>query len=289
MKSKQEYEILINESCLFSIDKEKEQTSYHREQLKMIEYLYGYLMSTSEIKYENYAVEIVEVSKACIKNYDPAQGRFLNYFLSAWSREYRHIMSDELFESDYASIKFTDRQKRNYIRYKMSCSKLGIDINSKDFNQRISDDLGLSDEEVRELRLMDSLKAESIDDSFNSGESERPKQYPSDIDIADDYMHRDLSKRYLEEIGVVFSSIQNRQKLMISMLLTTYLALEIEDDEVLDCFKRTEYFNNEIYLDCIQRGISISNKEIADKLGVKEASLSRSWKMFKEKLRKLKI
>ena len=40
MSRKSDYERLIDESILFSLDKEREQSAYRRESLKMVDYLY---------------------------------------------------------------------------------------------------------------------------------------------------------------------------------------------------------------------------------------------------------
>ena len=48
------YEALIQESPLFSLDKETEYSAYKRESYKMIEYLYCYLMAVNQKDYEPY-------------------------------------------------------------------------------------------------------------------------------------------------------------------------------------------------------------------------------------------
>ena len=81
---KDEYEQLIDSSLLFTFDRESEHIAYRREALKMVEYLYCYLMAENIRKYEPFGVEIVDTAKRCIENYKPELGRFLNYFSSAW-------------------------------------------------------------------------------------------------------------------------------------------------------------------------------------------------------------
>ena len=284
MKQKEEYEKLIDSSVLFSLNQEREQSLYQREFYKMIELLYNYLMVINKGRYEEYGVEIVETATNCIQNYNPTLGRFLNYFNAAWSKEYKHIKSKELFESDFRAMKFSRSQKRNYIRYKRSCIKLGIDVASGDFDSRIAEDLGLSVEEIKELQLMLESKPESIDTLCDNDDSLMKKQYASSDNIEAEFSSKETTIQLLNRIDAVFSKIQKRQREMMSMLLTSKLALEIDSEDLLMVFKKTSFFNPQTYEMCVSRGHQLQSKEIAEYFGVKEASVSRSWKVFVEKV-----
>ena len=81
------YEKLITQSPVFTLDKEIEVSAYRREALKLVEYLYCYLLGINQSKYEPFGYEITVVAKRCIQNFSPAFGDFLHYFNAAWKKE----------------------------------------------------------------------------------------------------------------------------------------------------------------------------------------------------------
>lgn len=284
MSRRSDYERLIDESILFSLDKEREQSAYRRESLKLVDYLYRYLMEINQKKYEPYGLEIVETANYCIKNFDATSGRFLNYFITAWTTNYSHIISKERFEAEHSAMKFTENQRRDYLRYKKICSKLGIDKESPDFERKVAESLGFSQSEIQELLLLDDVKIESIDGASDTADGSSSKQYDAGVNVENDFIRADENIRFLNYLETVFMGIQERQKDMISILITSSLSLAIDNEIVLEVFKCKVYFNNEIYQECLQKKERISNKDIASRLGIKEASLSRSWTSFKEKI-----
>ena len=285
MSRKDDYERLIDESILFSLDKDREQSAYRRESLKMVDYLYRYLMEINQDKYEPYGVEIVETAQNCIKNFDASSGRFLNYFNTAWANNYNHIISKERFDAEHASMKFSENQRRDFIRYKKICSKLGIDKDSPDFERKITECLGIPLSEMRDLLLLDDIKVESLDGTEDTDDGARPKQYAADVNVENDFIRTDEDIHFLNYLEGVFNGIQDRQKKMISILITSHLSLDINNEVVLEVFKRKSYFASEIYQECQQKRARLSNKEIAERLDIQEASLSRAWNGFKEKIR----
>ena len=285
MYCKEYYEKLIDDSRLFSIDKVTERSLYNRESLKIIENLYCYLMAINERKYERFGVEICEVAKTCIKNYDPSLGRFLNYFMRAWSREYRHLYSDERIESDFGSMAITERQKRIYVKYKMDCNRLGVDSAVCGLDQMFAEELNMSDEQIRDLIILDESKTISIDDVFDDGDSESKKQYASDDDFVSLLENRESAEEFLKIIENVYIGLQERQKPLISVMLTSKLTFEISDDKLYGIFSRMNYFVLDIYNECSHNGEPLLYKEIAQRFGVKESSISRTWAVFSDKVK----
>lgn len=284
---KAEYERLIEESPVFILDKERERSRYRREALKLVEYLYGYLMAQNKAKYEPYGVEIVEVAKRCITNFDPGSGIFLHYFNSAWKTEYGHLLGKELVREDFHGIRFTEEQSRKYRKYMRLAKTMGHDTDSDEFDQKVAVAMGLSLEEIWSLKQMVNCKPVSGTVLNDQGE-----EY-SLIDQIDSGLYTDAGMvetekaiEYLEVIQVVFSGLQERQKPMMAKLITARLSLLVREDPLLfKVMQSMPYFDQEIFRTCISKGIAVEAKEISKLLGVTEASTSRSWKIFKEKLR----
>ncbi len=284
---KDEYEKLIDSSLLFSLDKEKERTAYRREVLKMVEYLYCYLMAANKSKYEPYGVEIVDTAKRCIENYNSDEGRFLNYFSSAWKQTYGHIVGKELVRETFKGIHFTEDEERNFKKYMRLAQTMGINIESPEFDERVANAMGISVSEVDDLRNMINLKPTSGNYVNEEGE-----EY-SLIDLIDrgEYTEEGIiqyesAREFLNLIELTYNQLQERQKPMIAMLITTKIAMLVsEDGRLVEFVKKKSFYDENIFKESLKRGEQIQAKEIAEKFGVVEASTSRSWKIFKEKIR----
>ncbi|GHV03431.1 hypothetical protein FACS189485_06620 [Spirochaetia bacterium] len=81
-RSKEEYEKLINNSPLFTIDKDKEGELYAAEERRFLtdlaEYLSLYIFTQDT--FAEIGLEIIETAKSCIKAFNSGHGKFLHYF-----------------------------------------------------------------------------------------------------------------------------------------------------------------------------------------------------------------
>lgn len=283
---KDKYERLIDSSSLFSLDKEKERTAYKREALKMVEYLYGYLMSVNKSKYESYGLEIVDTAKRCIENYNSEAGRFLNYFASAWKQTYGHIVGNEIVQDTYKGIHFTEAEERNFKKYMRLAHSMGVNTDSPEFDIRVAEAMGISITEIDALKKMISVKP--VSGTFINEEGEEFSildQIDSGEYTGEEIFHLENAKDFLDLLELVYNELQERQKPMIAMLITTKIAVHVNDDtELLEYARQKAYYDDDIFIESIQRGEQIQAKEIAGKCGVLEASTSRTWKTFKDKV-----
>ncbi len=284
---KEEYEKLIDSSRLFSLDKERERTAYKREALKMVEYLYRYLMGINTSKYEPYGVEIVDTAKRCIENYNPDAGRFLNYFSSAWKQRYGHLIGKELMKETFKGIHFTEDEERNFKKYMRLAQTMGLNTESSEFDERVAEAMSISVNEVEKLRNLINSKPTS-----GSYANEEGEEY-NFIDQIDSGNYTDAGiiqyeavKEFLGLLELTFDQLQERQKPMLAMLITSKLALIVNEDErFLEFVKTKSFFDYSIFIESLQRGEQIQAKEIAERFGVVEASVSRTWKSFREKIK----
>ena len=281
------YEKLIEDSPLFSLDKEKQHTLYRREALKMVEYLYCYLMETNSQKYEQYGVEIVDTARRCIENYDVNSGRFLNYFNASWKKTYGHIVGKVIIQDNFAGIHFTEDEQRNYRKYMKLAQSIGIDTSSPEFDLKVAEAMDLPISEIEILREMANSRSVSTV-SFNQDGEEFNllDQIDSGIYTETVLIQTEEAIELLDLIETVFDQLQDRQKPLLSGLITSKLALLVSDNENLNrALMGKKYFEESIYIECIRRGGAIQAKEIAEKHGIKEASVSRTWKVFRGKLK----
>lgn len=284
---KDEYEKLIDSSLLFSLDKEEERTAYRREVLKMVESLYCYLMTVNKSKYEPYGVEIVDTAKRCIENYNADAGRFLNYFASAWKQTYGHIVGKELVRETFKGIHFTEDEERNFRKYMRLAQNLGIDTNLSEFDERVAEAMGISISDLDHLRKMINCKPTSGSKTDEEGEEYSIIEQLDSGKYADSgVMQFEAAKEFVDLIELTFNQLQERQKPMLAMLITTKIALlAIENEKLLNTLKQKTFFDEGIFNETLNHGVQIQAKDIADRFGVKEASASRSWKRFKDNLK----
>lgn len=293
-RSKAEYERLIAESPVFSISKEKEPSRYQKEALKLVEYLYKYLVpdphgeNEGPAKYEPYAVEIVEVAKRCIESFNPEKGVFLNYFNRAWKMEYEHLTGRELMKEQFHGMRIAEEQSRLYRKYKRISNRIGMDVHSSAALREIADAMGLTPEAARKLRDMEDTKPTGeIGHNDSDEETNILLNADSGKYVDERSVERGGIKEQLLLMQAVFDGLQNRQKPLISKLITAKLTLEVCDDAfALKLFQKMPYFDEEIFEKCIKTGSEVGAREISEMMGLAEASTSRSWKGFKEKLRK---
>lgn len=285
MPGKEEYERLINESPLFTIDKEREPSAYSRESLKMVEYLYNYLMLVSGKTNRPYGLEIVNTARDCIKCYTPSDGEFIHYFNKAWMINRKRYEPEEWIQTEYMDMKFTESQKRMYRKYKKTCSILGIDRTYPEFMNLVGENMGISVEELREIMIMEDSKIEWYDDGWELDSEEPQKQYASDLNLIAEVEAEVINERrvFLDHIEAEYLKVQVRQRKMFAMVITATLALSVDDKDI-DYFRGKEFFDPSIYEECIKNQKPVTQKEIAARLGILEPSLSRAWSKFKEKL-----
>lgn len=284
---KDEYEQLIDSSLLFTLNREIEHVAYRREVLKMVEYLYCYLMAIDSRKYEPYGVEIVDTAKRCIENYKPDSGRFLNYFSSAWKQIYGHLIGKELVRETFKGIHFKEVEERNFRKYMRLAQNIGIDIDSSEFDERVAEAMGISISDMDELKSMINCKPTS-----GSMINEEGEEYNL-IDQLDSGRYTDsgviqfeAARELLDLIEITFNQLQERQKPMLAMLITSKIAfLVIENKKLLKILKQKTFFDEEIFKEILDYGVQIRAKDIAYRFGVVEASASRSWKKFRDDLK----
>lgn len=280
---KERYEQQILQSKLFSLNCESEPNAYQREQLRMIENLYCYLMSIGREKYENYGLEITETAKRCIRGYDESKGQFLSYFLSSWKYEFSHLTSDRLIDEKLHGIKISEDDRRNVIRYIQFVNSSGTHCSLHEICQRLSVSMGLSTEEVERIASIEETTVSS-DMAVDSDGNEFCilDQFASGNDLFEEIVGNEAVSDWLYEIDEVFSEIQERQKPIVTDLLTIKLCDQLPYHILSEC--QCRFLNSDIIETWHLTGDLPSQKEIAEKHKKKEASVSRSLREFCKKV-----
>lgn len=290
-KSRIEYENLIRTSILFSLDRETQTIAYKREALKMVEYLYLYLTSINADKYSEYGLEITQTAKRCIKNYTKESGDFLNYFNSAISKEYRKAFSNKHFSEQHGGVHIPEQEQRIINKFIKLAETKGVYDLSDDLVSKISEATGIKQERIRECI---SLYQNSfiVEDTYTDDEGNENSifDYIASDKLTEDFIiELDTAKELLEKVDQVFQKRQDRQKPLLSKLITAKISQQLQSDEkLLSIVSKMSFFDLDVFKKSITQGSPPTAKEIGEKLGLSEQSVSRTFKEFIKKLENIK-
>lgn len=280
--NKADYERLITESKLFSLNKETESVAFRKESYKMVEYLYCYLLAQNEKKYEPFGCEITEVAVRCINNYDETKGVFLHYFNAAWKLEYSHLCGNQAVDDRLHGVKITESEKRavkKYLRYEAS---LGKDLSRRELCEAIAEILDQPIEVVAEIAEL--VEYRMVDNEIMDDDGRRTSLFDQ---LSDDRLVEEnlLTSARVEEILTVvetaFLSLQQRQMPIISDMMTIRLASTIVETGVDT--SSYSFISKEVFSQYSKDQLP-SQRTIAEKYGKNEASISRTVKEFIKKL-----
>lgn len=283
VKDKSDYEAMIRASILFTLDRKTQATTYRREALKMVEYLYLYLNSINAEKYREFGLEIVETANRCIKNYVPDSGDFLNYFNSAISKEYKKAHSRQQIANQHGGMHIPDREQRVICQY----------IKLAEHN----DSSELTTDKIRAISSVSGFAYERVEQcirdyrtSFVISEYQQITN-EQEVDLLEIISANESTERCLLEnedaisilfrIDEVYRSRQKRQKPMLSKLLTAKIAFSIRfNSALLDKARTLAFFDESTFIEACNRDAPITSREIAESFGISESSISRSFNNF---------
>lgn len=289
MFTREEYENLINNSPLFEIDKESSPALYKTEERKFIDNLYLY--------YSNYVYRkdldglvFMQTAKECIKYYDKNKGEFLHLFNSSMKRDLHIAKAKEIIEEKRQGIRVLNEDDKLIRKIIALANSKGLDVYDLTVQQKISKALNLELYRLQELlRINDDAVAVSSTVTNDDGDEvelfdlQSSHEKNAEEKMADESAFITL----VEKINDLFKTVQDRQKKLLSMLLTVEIikACDEDLDKAKNVLTGKELFNKEVFDYYEKHGELPTAKQIGVICGVSEQSLSRTYKNFKEKLK----
>lgn len=280
---KEKYEKLIYETPLFSIDKDKQSVLYRKESLKLVEYLYCYLLAINKEKYEPYGCEIVDVATRCINGYDKS-GDFIHYFNVAWSREYSHIYGNEIINNKFQGMKLSDQERRDIKKYMRIVSRCNPNMTQEERLIKVSELMELPLERIKQIS--ETADTRIVSEVAHNSEGEEVSLFDQvEEEFSTETYFDNLASltELLDQIEAAYLKVQERQKPIISDILTIKIGLDIWEIEKLA--KKYEFISVEISENIKHTGNVPTQRDIAEKYGKNEASISRTMKEFFKKVR----
>ena len=284
-QGKEIYEKKIAESPVFSLDKDT--VAYANAVLELKKNLYLYVLSWNKEKYMEYGLEIMDVATRCINNYTVDEEiPFLHYFNNAWKKEYGHALGRKTVDEAYGGVHFTKDDKAKmylYRKIEQAAVSKGIDVSSNDFFAFLSDSTGWDIDECYQVSEMFHGKKISEYQQGEDGEDISLFDTIADTDAVDKGIEEIESVEIrLAQIEDVFLTLQDRQKPLISSLMTARLLGEMGEYILSQEISIGQYsfFDVNIVRSYIRFGTLPSQKDIAQLHGKLEASVSRSLSTF---------
>lgn len=292
MFTREEYENLINNSPLFEIDKESSLALYKSERYNFLTLLTDYyrLYIYPNKTLDSYSMTLMETAMECIKYYDKNKGEFLHLFNSSMKRDLHIAKAKEIIEEKRQGIRVSNEDDKLIRKIIALANSKGLDIYDITVQQKISKVLNLELSRLQELlRINDDAVAVSSTVTNEDGdEVELFDLQSSHEKTAEDRLAEESAFITLvERIDNVYITVQDRQKRLLSMLLTIEIikACDEDLDKAKNVLSSKELFNEEVFDYYEKYGELPTAKQIGILCGVSEQSLSRTYKNFKEKLK----
>ena len=292
MFTREEYENLINNSPLFEIDKESSPALYKTERYKFLTILTDYyrLYIYPQKPLDYYGMTLIETAVECIKYYDKSKGDFLHLFNSSMKRDLHIAKAKEIIEEKRQGIRVSNEDDKLIRKIIALADSKGLDIYDLTVQDKISKALKIDLDRLQELIRInyDTVAVSSTVTNDEGDEVELFDLQSSHEKNAEDKMADESAfVSLVEKINGVFNTVQDRQKKLLSMLLTVEIIKACNEDleKARQVLEDKELFNKEVFDYYKKHGELPTAKQIGKILGVSEQCLSRTYKNFKEKLK----
>ena len=285
--TKEQYESEINNSILFKIDRETDSVLWTTEARKLLAVICQYYKSfiLSEKVFCDSGLEIVECCNECFRFYKESDGIFLHYLNASLKKKLYRKRAKEIVEQQRQGIKVskTDDQKiRKLIRFVES---KGEDIYSNETQTKLAKYLNVSIKEISIYIKMSSISVAS--DIIYDNEGEENSLFdliPANENIANEAEEKEALLNRLQQISDAFNACQERQKSILSSLLTIKILPALPEYILKN--PTTYSFINITILTLFLSGEELPTaRQIAAAHGVAEQSASRTFANFVKKLR----
>lgn len=292
MFTREEYENLINNSPLFEIDKESSPALYKTERYNFLTVLTDYyrLYVYPNKPLDSYSMTLMETAMECIKYYDKDKGEFLHLFNSSMKRDLHIAKAKEIIEEKRQGIRVSNEDDKLIRKIIALANSKGLDIYDITIQQKISKVLNLELSRLQELlRINDDAVAVSSTVTNDDGDEVElfDLQSSHEKNAEDRLAEESAFISLIDRIDEVFTTVQDRQKRLLSMLLTIEIikACDEDLDKAKNVLSSKELINEEVFDYYEKYGELPTAKQIGVICEVSEQSLSRTYKNFKEKLK----
>ena len=196
----------------------------------------------------------------------------------------------EIIEEKRQGIRVSNEDDKLIRRIIALANSKGLDVCDLTIQQKISKALNLELSRLQELlRINDDAVAVSSTVTNDDGDEVElfDLQSSHEKNAEDKMADESAFVSLVEKINGVFNTVQDRQKKLLSMLLTVEIikACDEDLDKAKNVLTGKELFNKEVFDYYEKYGKLPTAREISALCGVHAESASRTYKNFKEKLK----
>lgn len=287
--TKEQYEEQINSAFVFSIDRSKDSELWKTEARKLLVLTIDYFKDCIMRKetFENYAVELFESIQQSIRSFSPDKGTFLHYVnVAVKHRIDQKKLADTLDQQRQGmSVSAKDNQ---LIRKMLSFARSkGYNVNDRETQERIAAQFNVPVSQVRFCVEQSQIKVinETISDEEGEESSIFDKIAAAEPSAEQSMEDREKQFDLIRRIDVAFRTCQDRQKPLLSRLLTAKLipAIDLNDDTLLE-LETVSFIDKPLMKEYLSGMGMPSARQIAEEYGTSEQSVSRTYKTFLEKV-----
>jgi hypothetical protein len=291
MKTPGDLEKSINESTLFLIDRVNDKERFIAEERRFLADLAG-LLSLTRKDFHKIGYEIVLSAKACIKSYKAECGAFLNYFNTALKKTISAQKAKEEISETRGGITL-DQKTDQIIRYIIEYAKIcGGEPDESGFIKKIAEVLNIPREKVAEaIAINRDIFVQSGSSPVMKKDGKTGELFDFIADKSgspnDALTDEESIKMNLQVIDVEFKKQQDREKPLLSRLLTAQILKALGDIQLIEkVISGVSFIDRQIYSGYKENRTVPTAREIAESFGKMEASASRTINVFKKKIKK---
>lgn len=273
----------IEKNEFFLLDTIQYESKRETEKSKLVDAAIEYTFSLNE-KYKEYGTEVWELILRCIKAFHGENGTdFLTYYKSALWDESKRWDAKAFYEEKVSGMRI-DKEKLSKVKKLIrQAESQNHSITDRDFPKYVSEILSMTEREA--VMYINILNGAIQGECWANEEGE---EYSATDLVADDtpgveelIVQKDGFSDLCDTVQEAYNSLQGRQKDLISRMITAKMYEIISEGNDVS---RYEFFDAETFNLCHSLGRGLTAREISKSMGLKETSVSRSWKTFENKL-----
>ena len=238
----------------------------------------------------NYTEEFYDTANWCLEHFDSQKGEFTHLFNSEMKKAVKRAKYRESQENKRRGVVLPREAERLVRQMFLYARRMGLNLYERYTQEILSNEFNIPIEEVEQL-IYAEYKAKPVRDCMRDDDGEEISIFDLNSScektIEDEMVDEEGFTEVVEEIDRVFSTVQDRQKRLLSMLWTVEIIEACKGDlhKARKVLSGKALSNEKVFAYYEKYGKSPTNRKIAEICGVSEQSLSRTYKTFKEKLK----
>ncbi|MCI8413361.1 MAG: hypothetical protein HFE47_04615 [Clostridia bacterium] len=240
---------------------------------------------------DSYDLPLMETAIACIKIFDKTKGKFLHLFNGEMKKAMRRAKAKEKADAKRQGLTLSRDDERLIRKIIAFAQTRSLDIYEPVARKKIAAAFRLTPEKVAKLLYINDDAVAVPSTVQNDGEQTELFDFiASKEETAEERLMRETAENEaIERVDRAFTSVQPRQKKVLSMLLTADVVWAYRCDirTAKKALQNKSLFSEQVLRYYTEHAALPTKKQIGTLCGVSEQSVSRTYTNFKKKLTKI--